>query len=120
MKRDTAIKEIKDEDFNGEVLKCKLPVLACFTAEWCRSCYPTCLIADELAKRYEGSVKFVKINVDRSPEVSTRFRITTMPTILVFSNSQLLEKRIGFQERGVLKRLLDNVTSLPEDKLGSS
>lgn len=106
------MKEIKEEDFEGEVLKCALPVFACFTTERCRSCYPTCLIADELSKRYGSSVKFVRINAENSPELSHRFHIIAIPTILIFSNSQLMEKRVGYQERGLLKRLLDNVAQL--------
>ncbi|MBC8275625.1 MAG: hypothetical protein H8E40_11750 [Chloroflexi bacterium] len=107
----SAMKEITDKDFEREVLKCKLPVFTCFTAEWCRSCYPTCLLADELVKRYGGSAKFVRMDVDKSPEVSARYRVIALPTILIFRDSQPVKKRIGFQDRKSLKRLLDSVIS---------
>jgi len=41
------MKEITERDFDKEVLECELPVFACFTTEWCHSCYPTCLFADQ-------------------------------------------------------------------------
>ena len=109
-----AVKEIADQDFKGEVLKCKFPVFACFTAEWCRSCYPTCLLADELAERYGYRVKFVRVDIEKSPEVSARYRVIVLPTILVFRNSQPVKKLVGFQDYKSLKRLLDSVTAAAE------
>jgi thioredoxin 1 len=103
--------EVAERDFDKEVLECKLPVFACFTARWCHTCYPTCLFADELVKEYEGSVKFVRVDTERSPEASARYRITVMPTILVFKDSQPLDKLIGFQDRNSLKRLLRDITA---------
>lgn len=108
---DSAVKEITDKDFEKEVLKFKFPVFTCFTAEWCRSCYPTCLLADELVGRYIGRVKFVRVDIDKSPEVSARYRIIVLPTILIFLNSQPVKKLVGFQDRRSLKRLLDSVIS---------
>jgi thioredoxin 1 len=106
---ESALKEITDKDFEREVLKCELPVFTCFTAEWCRSCYPTCLLADELVERYSGRVKFIRMDVDKSPEVSAGYRVVVLPTILVFHNSQPVKKLVGFQDRKSLKRLLDSV-----------
>lgn len=111
---DSAVKEITDNDFEKEVLKCELPVFTCFTAEWCRSCYPTCLLADELAKRYGDRTKFVRVDTDKSPEVSARYRVFVLPTILVFHNYKPVKKLIGFQDRKSLKRLLDSVIAAME------
>jgi thioredoxin 1 len=111
IKMDSAVKEITDKDFEGEVLKCELPVFTCFTAEWCRSCYPTCLLADELAERYGDRVNFVRVNIDKSPEVSARYRIIVLPTIIIFHNSQPVKKLVGFQDRKSLKRLLDSISA---------
>jgi len=101
--------DITERDFDREVLKCKLPVFACFTARWCHTCYPTCLFADELVKEYEGSVKFVRVDTEGSPEVSARYRVTVVPTILLFKDSQPVEKLLGFQDHKSLKRLLGDV-----------
>jgi thioredoxin 1 len=103
--------EVTERDFDKEVLECELPVFACFTARWCHTCYPTCLFADELVKEYEGNVKFVRVDIERSPEASARYRITVIPTILIFKDSQQVEKLLGFQERGSLKRLLGDAVA---------
>jgi len=101
--------EVTERDFDKEVLECELPVFACFTTKWCHSCYPTCLFANELVEEYDGSVKFVRLDMEKSPEISERYHIITVPTILLFKGSQPVEKLLGFQERGSLKRLLGDV-----------
>jgi thioredoxin 1 len=104
-----AMIEVTERDFDKEVLECELPVFACFTARWCHTCYPTCLFADELVKEYDGSVKFVRLDMEKSPEISERYHIMVVPTILLFQNSQPVEKLLGFQDRNSLKRLLGDV-----------
>jgi len=110
--------EINERDFDKEVLGCKLPVFTCFTTRWCHSCYPTCLLGDDLANEYEGRVKFVKVDVEKIPHVSTGYRITAVPTILIFKNSKPVRTLLGFQDRRSLKALLDSVTN-ESDKLPS-
>jgi thioredoxin 1 len=109
-RRVTLMMDITERDFGREVLKCKLPVFACFTAKWCHSCYPTCLFADELVKDYEGSVKFVRVDTEGSPEIAKRYHVIAVPTILLFQNSQPVNRLLGFQELRSLKALLNSVT----------
>ena len=104
------MKEITDRDFDREVLECQIPVFACFVTRWCHSCYPTCLFGDELANEYEGRVKFVKVDVEKIPHVTAGHRIVAVPTILIFKDSQLVKKILGFQDRRSLRSLLNNVT----------
>jgi thioredoxin 1 len=105
-RRVTLMIDITDQNFDKEVLECELPVFACFTARWCHTCYPTCLFADELVKEYEGSVKFVRVDTEGSPDTSARYSIKVVPTILLFKDSQPVGKLLGFQDRKSLKRLL--------------
>jgi thioredoxin 1 len=100
--------EVSERDFDKEVLECELPVFACFTARWCHTCYPTCLFANELVREYEGSVKFVKVDIEGSPDTSARYHIMVVPTILLFKDSQPVKKLLGFQDSNSLKRLLGN------------
>ena len=104
-----AMIEVTKRDFDKEVLECELPVFACFTTKWCHSCYPTCLCADQLVKEYAGRVKFVRLDTEKSPEASARYRIKVVPTILLFKDSQPVEKLLGFQDHMSLKRLLRDV-----------
>ena len=102
--------EINDREFDKEVLECEVPVFTCFTTRWCRSCYPTCLFANGLVKEYEGYVKFVRVDIEESPEIVERYNIMVVPTILLFQNSQLVKKLIGFQEIRSLRALLNSAT----------
>ena len=108
LKEGEAMTEITDRDFDSEVLECEMPVFVCFTTGWCHACYPTCLLFDELANDYDGSVKFVRVDVEKSPDVAERYRAIAVPTILLFKNSQIVKKLIGFQERVALRQILDS------------
>ena len=109
------MKEITSQDFDKEVLECELPVFACFVTRWCQSCYPTCLFADQLVEKYDGKVKFVKVDIDKNPEVSARHQVVAVPTILLFQNSQPVKKALGFQERTALRQMLGSL--IGEDEL---
>ena len=103
------MKEIADRDFDKEVLECELPVFACFTTEWCHSCYPLCLFADQLVKEYDGSVKFVRLDKEKSLKIAERYHVITVPTILLFKDSQMVKKVLGIQERASLRKMLSSL-----------
>jgi thioredoxin 1 len=103
------MKEIVDQDFDQEVLDCKLPVFACFTARWCHTCYPTCLFADQLVETYAGRVKFVKVDIQKSSKVAERYHIIPVPTVLIFQDSQPVKKLVGFKDISSLKAMLNSV-----------
>ncbi len=113
--------EIIEQDLDKEVLECQLPVFACFTTEWCHSCYPTCLFADQLAEEYDGRIKFVRLDTEKSPEIAERYHVIAVPAILVFKDRKPVKKLLGFQDRKSLRALLNNVTNesnrLPNRKL---
>jgi len=106
--------DITDRDFDKEVLECELLVFACFTTGWCQSCYPTCLFADQLFKEFHGSVKFVRLDKEKSPEIAERYHIIAVPTILLFQNAQPVKRLLGFQDRRSLRSLLNSVTAEDE------
>jgi len=112
--------KIIERDFDSEVLECERPVFTCLTTKWCHSCYPTCLFAEELAKNYDGRVKFVKVDIEKSPEIAERYHIIAVPTILLFQDSQLVRKLVGFQERNSLRALLSSATAENEQQRGKS
>jgi thioredoxin 1 len=90
-------------------LDCRLPVFTCFTAQWCHTCYHTCLFADQLVKKYDGKVKFVRVDIEESSEIAERYHIIPVPTILLFQDSQPVKKLVGFQDLGLLKAMLNSV-----------
>jgi thioredoxin 1 len=103
--------EISDRNFDKEVLGCKLPVFACFTSTWCHTCYPTCLVADELENQYDGQIKFVRLDTEKGPGIAEKYHVIAIPTILIFQNAREVNRLLGFQDRSTLKPLLDSVTA---------
>ena len=86
-------------------------MFTCFTTRWCHSCYPTCLFADELLNEYDDRVKYVRVDIEGSPEVARRYNVVAVPTILIFKDSQPVKKLLGFQERSSLRALLNSATA---------
>jgi thioredoxin 1 len=103
--------EVTERDFDQEVLECELPVFTCFTTRWCHTCYPTCLFADQLGTKYEGRVKFVRLDTEKSSQIAERYNVIAVPTILLFHGSQLVKRLLGFQELRSLTAVLDGVTN---------
>ena len=101
--------EVTEQNFDEEVINSDLPVFACFTTSWCGHCFPTCLVADELVNQYEERIKFVRIDKEKAPEISDEYNITVVPSIILFQDSQPMKKLLGYQEKAVLKNLLDSL-----------
>jgi len=112
--------EVTEQNFDEEVLNSDLPVFACFTTSWCRSCFPTCFVADELANRYEGRIKFVRIDKEKAPEISDEYHIIVVPSIFLFQDSQMIKKLLGYQEESALRDMLDALSSGVEAPLNIS
>ena len=99
--------EVTEQNFDEEVLNSDLPVFACFTTSWCYSCFPTCFVVDELANQYEGQLKFVRIDKEKTPEISAKYNIIVVPSIILFQDSVPVKKLLGYQKKTSLSDLLD-------------
>ena len=101
--------EVTEDNFNEEVLNSDLPVFACFTTSWCRSCFPTCLVADKLVDSYEERIKFVRIDSEKATKLSDRYQIRVAPSILLFRGHEMIKELLGYQEINALRDLLDTL-----------
>lgn len=101
------MKEISSTDFSQEVLQSELPVLVDFFAEWCGPCRMLSPVMQELSEEYSGKVKFVKLNVDRAPELASSFGINSIPALLYFKNGQVKGSSVGFARKEDLERKLN-------------
>lgn len=98
---------VTDTSFDQEVLQSDMPVLVDFWAEWCGPCRMISPLVDELAKEYEGKAKFTKVNVDDNPEISMKFNIRSIPTLLIFKGGKVVDQIIGAVPKSHLTKKLN-------------
>jgi thioredoxin 1 len=97
---------VNDATFDAEVLQSKVPVLVDFWAVWCGPCRAIAPVVDELAKEYAGRMKVVKIDTDEAGEVTQRFQVMSIPTLMLFKDGQPVERLVGaLPKAAILGRL---------------
>ena len=99
------IEHVHTNTFNEKVLQSEVPVLVDFYADWCRPCRALTPVLEELA-RETPNARIVKVNVDENPELAARYRIESIPNLLVFRDSRLTGQHAGLADKAFLRRLL--------------
>ena len=89
---------INKHNFQEEILNSDKNVLIDFFADWCGPCQRVSPVIDEIA-RENPDIKVGKINVDEQPELASRFRVYTIPTLFGFKNGQVIEQAVGVQSK---------------------
>ncbi len=100
-----------EANFQAEVLGSATPVLVDFWAEWCGPCKMIAPLLDELATEYDGKVKIAKVNIDDHQNLAAQFRVSAIPTLLIFKNGQVVEQMVGAKSKRDLKASLDKAAA---------
>ena len=94
------------ENFENEVLNSDIPVLVDFWATWGGPCKMIAPIVEEIAEENEGKIKVGKVNVDDESDLAAEFRISSIPTLLVFKNGQIVHTSVGYRPKEQILELL--------------
>ncbi len=99
--------EITDGNFDELVLKSDKPVMIDFWAEWCGPCRMVGPVVEEISNDYNGKALVGKLNVDNNPNISSKYGIRSIPTILFIKNGEVVDKHVGAAPKNVLTQKLD-------------
>ena len=87
--------EFTDANFEDDVLKSSEPVLVDFWAPWCGPCRMLMPTIEELADEFEGKVKIGKVNTDENQQTAAGYGITSIPTVMLFKDGEMVDKVVG-------------------------
>ena len=96
---------INNNNFLSEVMSSEKKVLLDFWAPWCGPCRMVVPMVEEIAKE-RPDIKVAKINVDENPELATRFRILSIPTLVVMENGRIVNQAMGARPKNAILAML--------------
>ena len=102
---------LTDASFQQEILNASgPPTLVDFWAPWCGPCRIVGPIVDQLAAESNGRYRVAKLNVDDNPQTASRYQITSIPTMLIFKNGNVIDRIVGAQPKQAIVERLNHVT----------
>ncbi len=101
------MRNISQEQWEQEVVNSDKPVFVDFWATWCGPCRIISPIVEELAKEYEGKVNFVKVDVDQNRELARENNISSIPTLAIFRNGQVVAQAAGAASKESIRTYID-------------
>lgn len=101
------ISAISDSTFENEVVESDVPVLVDFWAQWCGPCKAIAPLLDDIAQKYEGKLKIVKLDVDNNPATPPKFGVRGIPTLILFKDGQVQATQVGLVTKSELASFID-------------
>lgn len=103
------IVNVNINNFNQEVEKSPVPILVDFWAPWCGPCRAVAPILDQLAAKYDGKIKIGKVNVDEESALASKFRVMSIPTLILFKDGIIVQQVVGLRSIQELEDLIKKV-----------
>ncbi|MBR58086.1 MAG: thioredoxin [Myxococcales bacterium] len=100
-----------DQNFDDEVINSNQPVLVDFWASWCGPCVRLGPTIESLADDYTGKIKIGKLDVENNPATAGRFRVTSIPMVVVFQQGQPVEMLMGLRPKSDYESVLERLSS---------
>ena len=97
---------VTEATFEEEVLKSETPVLVDFWAEWCGPCHAVAPVLDKIVEERADELKLVKVNIDEEQELSQRYGVMSIPTMILFKDGAPAAAAVGAQPKSALERTL--------------
>jgi len=95
------------KEFEHEVLASTKPVFVDFWAEWCGPCRMVGPVVEELSHEYNGTVDFVKVNVDQNNDLAQKFNVFSIPTLVIFKDGKAVSQKVGAASKESFKVMID-------------
>ncbi len=105
------VREFTDDNFKTEAIEADQPVLVDFWADWCQPCHIIAPTIDELAEDYAGRVKVGKVDTDANRGISVELGISSIPTVILFKDGQIVRKFIGVTAKNDFVAELDKAVA---------
>jgi thioredoxin 1 len=97
--------QVTSSNFEEEVLKSSIPVLADFWAEWCVPCKMVAPVLEEIADEYEGKLKIAKVNVDEESDIAAKYNIVSIPTLILFKDGEVALQQVGAGSKQMIEKI---------------
>lgn len=101
--------ELTDENFADTVTGARTPVLVDFWADWCMPCKMLAPTIAEIADDYVGKLVVAKVNTDDARQAAIKLGITSIPTVIIFKDGQMVKRFVGLQQKADLAAAVDEV-----------
>ncbi len=101
------MKTIGEKDFETAVLKSAAPVLLDFSAEWCAPCKAQVPILEKLAGELTGKLEIFTIDIDAEPGLAGRFKVLSVPTLILFHRGEIAKRWTGRTDLATLKQAVE-------------
>lgn len=102
------VTNVTDANFDAEVLKSKIPVVVDVWATWCGPCRAYGPVVEEVAKEYDGKIRFVKLDADENDKTTQKYEIMSIPTTMLVEKGQIKAVNVGAVQKDALKKWIES------------
>lgn len=102
------VKHINQDEFEKEVLNQEGVVVVDFFATWCGPCKMLGPVLEDLGKELEGKAKIIKVDIDQSGDLADEFRISSVPTMILFKDNKIVDTMVGFLPKERIKQVIES------------